>query len=60
MQFLSDQFIEKICSKLKALKDSGQLGVLTFALSPECCPSWEDAIGLLTKMMSYLDMEFQI
>lgn len=46
----SDEFLNRIAKVLKAGLDNGSIEVLTIALSPECCGSWEKAESLLSKM----------
>ncbi len=49
MQLFSDEFVESIAKSLWQGLDSGMIKVLTIALSPECCGSWEKAEKMLKK-----------
>lgn len=49
IQILSDQYIRILAQKLRNCKHS--INVLTIALSPECCGSWQNAIHALNTFM---------
>lgn len=53
----SDEYLEKMAKILKEALASGSVAVLSIALSPECCGSWEKAESLLSKMF---DIRFQL
>lgn len=49
LQLFSDSYIESIASSIRKGLDLGMIKVLTIALSPECCGSWEKAEELLKR-----------
>lgn len=49
IQILSDQYIRILAQKLRNCKHS--INVLTIALSPECCGSWQNTIHALNTFM---------
>lgn len=57
LQLFSDEVIQAIAESLRSGMESGMIKVLTVALSPECCGSWEKAEGLLKKVSKTLLME---
>lgn len=52
LQLFSNEFIQEVSELLKKGLRSGSIAVLTVALSPECCGSWERAEELLRKLSS--------
>lgn len=54
LQMFSDEFILSIASSIKKGLDSGLITVLTIALSPECCGSWEKSEEMLEKILKVL------
>lgn len=55
LQLFSDEYIESISKSLQLGLESGLISVLTIALSPECCGSWEKAESMLLKFGIGLD-----
>ncbi|MGZ3787955.1 MAG: peptide arginase family protein [Bacteriovorax sp.] len=50
LQLFSDDYIESLAISLRLGLESGMIKVLTIALSPECCGSWEKAEAMLEKV----------
>ena len=49
LQLFSDEYIEMIAESLSLGLETGMIKVLTIALSPECCGSWEKSEAMLKK-----------
>lgn len=49
LQLFSDAYIDSLAHALRLGLDSGMIKVLSIALSPECCGSWEKAEEMLEK-----------
>jgi hypothetical protein len=54
LQLFSDEYIDSVAESLRQGIKSGMIKVLTIALSPECCGSWEKAEGMLSKFSKKL------
>jgi len=52
LELFGDEVIALIAQSLKQGLKSGMIKVLTIALSPECCGSWEKAEGMLDKILT--------
>ncbi len=48
-ELFSDEYVDSIAASLRSGLDSGMIRVLTIALSPECCGSWEKAEAMLKR-----------
>ena len=54
----SDEYLELIVKAIKLALANNTIAVLTIALSPECCGSWEKSEKLLSKMFDlHLEIE---
>lgn len=58
LQLFSDEYIEALAESLQMGLSSGQIKVLTVALSPECCGSWEKAEMMLGKLSKIVQLKF--
>jgi len=48
-ELFSDEYVASVSTSLRLGMDSGMIKVLTIALSPECCGSWEKAEKMLMR-----------
>ncbi len=60
LKFISDKAISFFLNKLKTYIDNDSIEVMTIALSPECCGSWENSIKIMKQFAKELNLEFTI
>lgn len=57
LPLFSDEYVEALAHSLKKGLDNGMIKVLTIALSPECCGSWEKAEKMLEPFKKILKLQ---
>jgi hypothetical protein len=57
-ELFSDQTVNFFSNWL--LKNKDKFDIITIALSPECCGSWENSINMANKILNSLDIKIEI
>ena len=56
----SDEYIEQLFTQIAKLIANGKIIILTIALSPECCGTWEAAESMCNRVCEILGLDFKI
>lgn len=59
LRFISEEAIGFFIDRIKVYLSSGRIKVMTIAMSPECCGSWENAIDLMKFFADRLGFEIK-